>query len=477
MSSKIDERCFKCTVAMLPQFSPKYEQDSLQAIRTCSTNFKQLVHSHYTKAVQSAASVKQEGTNVYTGISGIIYMYLYLYLKSSHKEQTNNLQNDDHLANALYFVNKLVPHLPINNFRERDAAFIGGLAGSFSLAAVVNHLYGERLLKQNISANIKQQQQLQSKAEMYADEATRHIELLKQIYTQIIVAQTNDAKASNELLFGRSGFIYAAMFVNSLIVKPSSSASSSSSTPVIPLEMINETARIILKHATVYQVKQHQHQQQAQQTVKEIYMWNWHDKEYLGAAHGVAGIIHTLLTALPFITLNEQQKTRLYATCEWFATSSQAQASNKNFLSRPEGSDHLVQWCHGAPGVIPLLLKYNSMFNSTAAMKAAKEASELVFEKGLLKKGFGICHGIAGNMHCLLQMYHATSDAKYWRMVMYYANTIANATYQQSLLLKPDCPYSLFEGLAGTVVALENVLEFGAKGNSLPHFPAFHLLQ
>ena len=58
-----------------------------------------------------------------------------------------------------------------------------------------------------------------------------------------------------------------------------------------------------------------------------------------------------------------------------------------------------VDFCHGSPGVIPLLTLAADVFpfERNKYLAAAEKAGELTWKEGLLKKGNGLCHGIAGN--------------------------------------------------------------------------------
>lgn len=64
------------------------------------------------------------------------------------------------------------------------------------------------------------------------------------------------------------------------------------------------------------------------------------------------------------------------------------------------------QWCHGAPGAIPMFISAAKLFQDDVALKksyieAATKAGEGTFKFGLLKKGNGLCHGISGNGYML----------------------------------------------------------------------------
>ena len=58
--------------------------------------------------------------------------------------------------------------------------------------------------------------------------------------------------------------------------------------------------------------------------------------------------------------------------------------------------NELIHWCHGAPGVVYLFAKAYLVWKDEKYLAAAMRCGDIVWKKGLLKKGPGICHGIAG---------------------------------------------------------------------------------
>jgi len=46
-------------------------------------------------------------------------------------------------------------------------------------------------------------------------------------------------------------------------------------------------------------------------------------------------------------------------------------------------------------------------------LDGCRALAETVWEKGLLKKGPGICHGVAGSGYVFLLMYRLTGEEKY----------------------------------------------------------------
>jgi Lanthionine synthetase C-like protein len=95
-----------------------------------------------------------------------------------------------------------------------------------------------------------------------------------------------------------------------------------------------------------------------------------------------------------------------------------------------------VQWCHGAPGVVKLLCE-------AGRLDAALAAGEDVWRRGLLRKGLGLCHGIAGNAYAFLALHAATGERGHLLRALRFASFAAdNLTTLYSI---PDHPASLFE--------------------------------
>lgn len=55
------------------------------------------------------------------------------------------------------------------------------------------------------------------------------------------------------------------------------------------------------------------------------------------------------------------------------------------------------------------------MLGDESYLAAALRAGELVWQRGLLKKGPGLCHGVAGNAYALARLYKATQVTGYLR--------------------------------------------------------------
>jgi hypothetical protein len=103
-------------------------------------------------------------------------------------------------------------------------------------------------------------------------------------------------------------------------------------------------------------------------------------------------------------------------------------------------------------------------------LKSCLKSANLVWNYGLLKKGPGLCHGIAGNGYVHLLMYRLTSDKKY----LYRASKFAEFLLDDRFINEartPDSPFSLYEGYAGTVCFLVDLLN--PEKATFPFFDIF----
>lgn len=70
----------------------------------------------------------------------------------------------------------------------------------------------------------------------------------------------------------------------------------------------------------------------------------------------------------------------------------------------------------------------------------------------------GICHGVAGNGYVFLLLYRLTGDKKHLHRALQFAEFIFSPEFKRGART-PDSPYSLYEGLAGTVCYLGDLLQ------------------
>jgi lantibiotic modifying enzyme len=193
-------------------------------------------------------------------------------------------------------------------------------------------------------------------------------------------------------------------------------------------------------------------------------LWVWHESWYLGAAHGISGILQSLLAlvASELQRLDRQLGGKVHDDIQGTIDKLQEHCfasgnldSSIHTPSRKSRSDRLVQWCHGAPGRVLLLLQAHRVYGRDDYLQRATHiANDVMWPRGLLRKGVGLCHGIAGNAYSLLEL--GRYDAQFVRKAEYFAEFAPD--HLPELESVPDRPYSLYEGLAGLGVLVLDLL-------------------
>ncbi|PWA87294.1 G protein coupled receptor [Artemisia annua] len=253
----------------------------------------------------------------------------------------------------------------------------------------------------------------------------------------------------NELLYGRAGYLWACLFINKNLGENTISSTHMVKFKKTIMSCFSVTFCAMIIHLIL----------RFQRTIKDEIikagrklatrecplMYEWHGKRYWGAAHGLVGIMNVLMDmVLTEDEMEDVKGTLLYMIKNRFPSG--------NYPSSEESeSDRLVHWCHGAPGVALTLAKAAKVFGGEEFHKAAVEAGEVVWKRGLLKR-VGICHGISGNTYVFLALYRLTGDAKF----LYRAKAFASFLHERGPMLLSegkmhggDNPFSLFEGVGG----------------------------
>lgn len=253
-----------------------------------------------------------------------------------------------------------------------------------------------------------------------------------------------------EILYGRAGSIGCVLFLRQHLANPS-----------IGQDLVVTLATEILQQGRS-EAALHPHHQLP-------LLWCWCGNHYLGAAHGVVGILQTLLS-LPSAELDLLQKrlqwdvkSVLRATVD--ALDQFCDPTTGNLQSSIDSEkDRLVHWCHGAPGHVMLLVKAYEVFGNTRYMEKARAlARDVVWSRGLLKKGVGLCHGISGNAFVFLALARVDEEGRSDWIAMAHAFARFSLEHLSDLKDIPDTPYSLFEGIGGLAALLLNL-----AGTDLP---------
>ncbi|KAG2440138.1 hypothetical protein HXX76_004251 [Chlamydomonas incerta] len=284
---------------------------------------------------------------------------------------------------------------------------------------------------------------------------------------------------NDEYLYGRAGYLQGAQLLNAAI-----------GPGTIPDEIIEGVATEILESGR--EMAERLRWRRTDTPAPPLfYMWPQRERgePYLGAAHGLMGILFALLHCGPAIVEENRQELRAslayVASHEKDAPGCGARGGHyptKMAVSPPDPAEEagaaktLVHWCHGAPGAVFLWCKAHEVFGDVGYLAAARRAGEVVWQLGLLRKGHGLCHGTSGNAYALLALHRATGgeEAAVWlHRARQFAGHVSSAE-GRSVFDTPDRPLSLFEGRAGALCLLADLLadDGGSRG---ARFPAFEL--
>ncbi|KAI4881804.1 hypothetical protein NFI96_016442 [Prochilodus magdalenae] len=342
----------------------------------------------------------------YTGWSGIALLYLHLH--AVYGDPAYLQRALDHVSRSL----RCLTHGRVT--------FLCGDVGPLAIAAVVYH----RLQRSH--------------------EAEECIERLLQLHKSVV---TSSGSLPNELLYGRMGYLYSLIFINQQFQHEK-----------IPLQYIQQVCDAVLASG------QHLSQRMRIEDQSPL-MYEWYQEQYVGAAHGLSGIYYYLMQ--PGFVSDQGRLLALVKPSVDLVCRLKFPSGNYPPCVGDE-RDLLVHWCHGSPGVIYMLLQAYKVFGVQQYLEDAIRCGELVWQRGLLKKGYGLCHGAAGNAYCFLSLYKLTHDPRHLYRACMFADWCMN--YGKHGCRTPDTPFSLFEGMAGTVYFLADLLQpMAAK------FPAFEV--
>jgi lantibiotic modifying enzyme len=198
-------------------------------------------------------------------------------------------------------------------------------------------------------------------------------------------------------------------------------------------------------------------------------VYAWHGKQYVGAAHGYAGILSALCanwSVVPAVFHDDVQKTMDW-TLSLITSNANLPSSVTDCFRVRSGKDNLVHWCHGAPGVIPTLCQAYGVFGDRKYLDAARDLANTIWRFGLLRKGWGLCHGAPGNAYGFIALYNATQDDRYLRYAKQFALWLCCSPDSQSIVYTPDEPLGLYTGVCGAGQFLLDLMA-GGRTSSLP---------
>lgn len=359
---------------------------------------------------------------LYQGSLGLIYTAFQLIKR-------NHLQNYDPVVKEYIFQCLKANESYFSQVRrEREVGFLCDKGGFYIAACIAFRIQNE-------------EEDVKKYAQQYASFST--------ICESI---DFNHGRGSDEIFVGRAGYLCGLLFLKKeLNIEP------------LPIARLNRVLDSMIESGKSYSLKN---------SSPCPLMYAYHDSEYLGMAHGLAGILLMILNYSEYFEDRPEAEKLVKDSVDYMLS---LQKPNGNFPITMEGVVHpeskdLIHWCHGAGGIVYLFAKAYLIWSDKKYLNACIKCGELIWNKGLLRKGPGICHGIGGNGYVHLLLYRLTKEEKYLYRAYKFAEFIQTDSFKREARM-PDSPYSLFEGLAGTVCFISDLLE--PNEAEFPFLPIF----
>jgi len=165
----------------------------------------------------------------------------------------------------------------------------------------------------------------------------------------------------------------------------------------------------------------------------------------IGLVHGFAGNVLALFSAGCGYALAPEFERTLDATAR--IEGGLANWPQSVGPPRPGRTAPLVQICHGAPGVIVALARFEPRAGSRLEELLCM-GGELTWRAGPLAKGSGLCHGTAGNGYAFLCLYRRTGERAWLERARAFAMH-ALEQWEHELEKYGRGRYSLWTGDAG----------------------------
>lgn len=364
---------------------------------------------------------------LYVGLSGVSYALWYLskipQFSEYRLEYLKNAQNYMQIA----LQHALRPEVQYDHTMK--AGFILGNAGVYAVAAALHGAIGDQ------------------------DSCTKYLQQYASAVSHCMPLHFLSC-GGDELFVGRSGYICGLLWLKKTL-----------NVDVLSQERVFALCDVVVQSGREYSLRHRS---------PVPLMYSYYDTEYLGAAHGVSTILQALMSVPDYLLTRPDASRDVRLTVDFILG---VQQSNGNFPCamdelggrRPE-QEELIHWCHGAPGVVYMLARAYIVFKDEKYLRACLKCGEVTWQRGLLRKGPGLCHGVAGGGYVFLLLHRLTGDQHH----LYRAHQFASFIFTEHFgrrARRPDCPFSLFEGIAGTVCFLADLLH--PEKAAFPFFDVF----
>jgi len=183
-------------------------------------------------------------------------------------------------------------------------------------------------------------------------------------------------------------------------------------------------------------------------------------RHYYGACHGIAGNANILLQGVDLL-LDIDTEVIIDRTISTLDISSKKETNLANWIlcTKPNIDKLLVQWCHGAAGIVTAMARtpIDDSPNSKRLDDLLEKAGELVWKAGPLAKGSNICHGTSGNGYAFLYLYKRWGNAVWLDRARRFA-VHAIEQCQKDRLVYGQGRHTLWTGDAGLAIYLHHCL-------------------
>ncbi|BES96848.1 Hypothetical protein NTJ_09661 [Nesidiocoris tenuis] len=291
-----------------------------------------------------------------------------------------------------------------------DVSFLTGDAGPLALGIILNSLDGDTIQSSALCLSLIQ------------------------------LGQNPSPDISCALIDGWAGYLYALLFVNKHA--PGS----------IPYDVVRKVVMRIIDRGM---------KNSSNKGTKVPLVFEWKGLNYRGALYGTCGILYVLMCSN---VLEEPELSRLIQPTVDDLVRVQ---KSTNFSSHEKSEESLVQWDLGAAGYVPLFIKASEMLHHSY-LGYAKGAASIAWKRGLLKKGYSLCHGVPGNAYSFLSIYRKTNNRRQLLRAMAFMEWCLTWPRYEDYL--PDRPFSLFKGYSSLIYFFNDMRDMSNTA-----FPGYEL--
>ena len=181
----------------------------------------------------------------------------------------------------------------------------------------------------------------------------------------------------------------------------------------------------------------------------------------LGPVHGYAGNMLALVRGWDWLSADQQDRVRSACLATLAANARRSDAGvNWPAKAGDEAQPTLVQYCHGAPGMVTSLS--DPRIAGAELTGLLLDGGRLTWAAGPLAKGSNLCHGTGGNGFAFLKLHALTGDLV-WRD---HARAFAMSAIDQCRTARAELGrgrYTLWTGDIGLAVFLHECLNGTAR--------------